>query len=453
MLRLSLLALVLVAAPLAQAQNGRDAHREFVAALALQWEDDHQGAIGVLDALLELKPESGAVHDALAESYIALGRPEEAFLSAEAATRFAPEEPAVWTRLGELLRESDPEAAAEHFETALRLRPDDPALLATLADLYASLGRTTDAVRALSALVRVGETPAVHIRLAVLANASGDSEAELRHLRRASVLAPDEGAIAMLLATALRDANQAPEALATLDRYLSRHPSDAAARALRAELSGETPGAAADARSPADRLQRARDLYEASAEDESTLEEAETLVASVLAQEATPEALGLGGRIAYAQRRYALAADRLVRALDTNPRDAGAWPLAVRALVRSGDDRAARVTDDALLFLGSDPDVAEAAAEAALARGDAEAALGLSPPTPNGHALRAMALAALDRVAEAADALASASGADPVLTDAASGDLAAARGESAAARAAWDRALVLDPDNGWLRAR
>ncbi len=454
MLRSSLFALaVLLASPLAAAQSGRDAHREFVAALAMQWADDHEGAIGALDALLQIEPESGAVFDALSESYLALDRRAEALLAAETAARLAPEEVTVWTRLASLLRETDAEVAAMHLEKALSLQPDDPAVLADLAETYASLGRTAEAVRVLTTLARVGETPAVHVRLAVLANASGDTRAELAHLRRAFALAPGEGAIAMLLATALHSSEHTRDALGVLDRYLARHPSDRAAIALRATWRGDAPEAAPDARTPADRLQRARALYDASGEDADALTQAAAMLGPVLSGAASPEALALGGRIAFDQRRYAEAADRLVRALDANPRDAGAWPLALRSLARSGDARSARVADDALLFLSGDPNVEAAAGESALARGDTETALRLAPQTPDGHAIRSMALAALGRADDSADALAQASGADPMLVLAATGDLAAARGDAAAARSAWDRALALDPGNAWLRAR
>ena len=239
-----------------------------------------------------------------------------------------------------------------------------------------------------------------------------------------------------------------------LTRFLSRQPTDPGARAALAALRGEEAAPAApDARSPEDRLRRARDLYEASGENPDGLEEAESLVASVLAASDRADALALGGRIAFRQRRYPEAAERLVRALDADPRDVEAWALALRALARSADPRAERVADDALLLLASDASVAAGAAEVLLAADRPADALKAAPDSPDGHALRAMALAALGRAEEAADALGDARGADPVLLSAAEGDLALARGDASGARAAWGRALALDPNNAWLRAR
>ncbi|MEL6614524.1 MAG: tetratricopeptide repeat protein [Bacteroidota bacterium] len=453
MTRLFALALLLpLATPPAWAQRATAPEIEgaFVEALAQQRRGDHEEALAAFEQLLIAAPEAAAVFDAIAESHAALGQTEEAVLAAETAVRLAPEEPLALRRLAALRRESgDATGALAAYEALRRQRPRDAEALAALSDLYADAGRGLDAVDALEALVRVGDTPAARLRLAAYAQASGDTETQIRHLRRANRLAPDEGAIALALADAQEASGDDRGARATLSTFLARQPSDAQAQAALARLSGDAP-AAASSLSPDDRLRRARDLYDASDEAPDGLDEAERLLAPLLSASPSPEALALAGRVAFRQRRYADAADRLVLALDADPRDAGAWALALRALARSMNPRAARMADDGLLFLASDPAVASGAAEAFLSLDDPARARDAAPETPDGFALRAIALARLAEPDAAQDAFAEASGADPVLRLAASAAIATARGDDAMARAALDEARALDPANEWL---
>lgn len=106
-----------------------------------------------------------------------------------------------------------------------------------------------------------------------------------------------------------------------------------------------------------------------------------------------------------------------------------------------------------MLFFASEPEIRAAAAEALLAMDQADAALDAAPDTPDGHALRAMALAALGRVDDAASALSDAAGAHPLLFGSAEGAVAAAGGNDAAAREVWGRTLSAFPGVAWLAAR
>ncbi|MEM6327202.1 MAG: tetratricopeptide repeat protein [Bacteroidota bacterium] len=433
-------------------QRAAETQGAFVDALAMQQRGDHEGAIRALDRMLQAGAVHPAIYDALAQSHTALGQHAEAFLAAEDAGRLAPDDPDILARLaGEQRRAGQREAAAATLERALRARPVSPSLLADLADVYTEAGMDTEAVGALERLVRVGDTPAARLRLAAYARQSGDLGAAVGHLDRAARLAPDEATIAVALADALADADRGTEAVSALDRFLSRRPGDVDALAARARLTGETPSASV--RSPEDRLARARDAYESSAEDPVLLDEAEDLLSPLLSPDASAEALDLGGRVAFEQRRYAVAADRLLRALDADPRDAALWSFALRALARSADARAARMADDALLFFGADPEVQTAAAEALIASDRPADALEAAPDTPDGQALRALALVALDRLGDAEAALGLAEAASPLLFHAARGDLAAARGDSDTARAAWTQALGDDPEAAWVASR
>ena len=423
----------------------------FVEAIAKQWRGDHEEALQALERVLVAAPEDAAVFDALAESHAALGQAPEALLAAEEAARRAPAEPSFLRRLASArLATDDASGAAEALERVVALRPAAVGALATLVEVYADLGRDAEAVRTLARLVEVGETPAARVRLAAYARASGDAPEAARHLARAAALAPDEPAIARALADALDASGDAAGARRALARFLARNPQDPSARAALAARggAGDAPEASGVGLPAEDALRRARDLYSAADEDPDGLDSAEALLAPLVAS-GDPAVLALAGRVAFRQGRYGPAADRLTRALDADPRDVEAWALALRALARSGAPEAARTADDAMLLLGADPDVASGAAEALVAAGQPAAALRAAPETPDGHALRALALADLGRAPEAADALAAAVGAEPALLAAAEAALAS----GAAARAAWERAAALDPGNAWIGAR
>ena len=428
------------------------AQSTFVSALAMQWAGDHSGAIRIFEELLDEDASRAAVHDALAESYVALERYSEALLAAEDAARLAPDDPDVLARLAEEQRRSGALAdAARTLEAAALARPGDPSLLSALAERYADLDQHDRAAQALERLIRIGDTPAARLRLAAYARDAGDLDLALGHLRRAAQLAPDEAAITVTLAETLHEAGRAGEAAGVLDAFLRRRPGDVDALAARARVSGTDLPAAA--RPAEDRLARARDLYDASAEDPALLSEADALIASLLAEGRQPLALALGARIAFDAQDYPAAAERALQAVEEDPRDAALWTIAIRGLSRAGDDRAGRTAEDAMLFFASEPEIRAAAAEALLAMGQPDAALDAAPNTPDGHALRAMALAALGRVDAAASALDDASGADPLLFGTAEGDVAAAGGNDAAAREVWGRTLSAFPGVAWLAAR
>lgn len=418
----------------------------------MQWAGDHDGAIRVLEEILDEDPSRAAVHDALAESYVALERYPEALLAAEDAARLAPDDPDVLARLAEEQRRSGViEDAARTLETAVRARPADPSLLSALADRYADLDQHDRAAQTLERLVRIGDTPAARLRLAAYAREAGESDLALGHLRRAAQLAPGESIIAVAFAEALHQNGRSDEAVGVLDAFLRRRPGDVDALAARARVS-ET-DLPAETRPAEDRLARARDLYEAAAEDPALLVEAEALLAPLLADRRQPLALALGARIAFDAQDYPAAADRALQAVEEDPRDAALWAIAVRGLARAGDGRATHTAEDAMLFFASEPEIRAAAAEALLAMDQADAALDAAPDTPDGHALRAMALAALGRVDDAASALSDAAGAHPLLFGSAEGAVAAAGGNDAAAREVWGRTLSAFPGVAWLAAR
>ena len=172
------------------------AEGRFVRALTDHFLGNDSAAVRQFERLLATRPGDGAVLDALAESYAALGRPTEALYHAGLAADAAPDEASVYVRLGVLqARAGQRDAARASVETAVRLRPTDAGSLAALADLHAAAGRTDAEREALEALVAVGETPAAWRRLSALYSATGDRERAERALRQALRLAPGDAAL------------------------------------------------------------------------------------------------------------------------------------------------------------------------------------------------------------------------------------------------------------------
>ena len=436
--------------PDAPLRTDADVEGRFVRALAALWADRPDDAVRDLGAVLDVRPGAPAALDAMAAAYVALDRSDEALYYAEQAATAAPDDAVAQSRYGALLRDAgQPDRAIAAYEAAAEAAPRDASPLAQLADLYAAAGRPDDERRALGRLVRLADSPAARLRLSAL-----DADRATEHLARAVALAPNETALAVRYAEALRADGRTDDAARVLAEARDRHPSDPALRAA----AGSAP--AGDARAPADRLAAARERLEMADEDPDALAEAERLIASVLADEAgRPDALLLGGRIAFAAGDYASASSRFAGGLRADPTDIGAWRQGLVAHARALHPDAARLAEDALLVLAGQPGIDAAAAEALLA-GDRPAAalvalddaLALSD-APDLHALRATALVALDRPGDARGAIGRAAGADPVLRALADGDLARAAGDLTTARAAWQRGLDLDPGHAGLSLR
>ena len=365
---------LLLATPAALAQTPQQDAAEagrFVAALSALHAGDADAAAETLESLLETRPSDPAVLDALAETYGALGRPDDARYHAELAAA-ATDRPAPRLRLAALQAEAgDLEAAAASYAAATATPTADPAPLVALAELYARLGRPAEERRTLETLLSYGETTAARLRLAALAEAAGEPAEAARHLAVAAALDPGEPSVWRRLAearAAAGDAAGAADAQARADRL-----DPAAALAAPPADDGDLDALGADALLA--RLTTALNRADGTPPDAGALAEALALSDRLLdVAPRRPDVLAATGEAAALAGDDAAAADRLVDAVRADPRQLGAWELSLTVLARSGDARAGEHADEATLLFGSVPRIVGAAALAYAAAGrDADA--------------------------------------------------------------------------------
>jgi len=413
----------------------------FVRALTEAYLDDHEQAVRHLEQVLAMQPGEAAVLAALAESHEALGQPALALSYAEQAVAAAPGEPAYLALLARLQAEgAAPEAAIATYER-LVTATDDPEALAELGRLQERAGRPADALATYERLLRVaGEDAALRLRMEALHRRLGDEAQALAMLEAAAEAFPDERTLLYRLGLAYRDAGRPADAVAAFERLVAAHPDDAEAVLMLAdalEAAGD-PARAAEVRagrpadSPGERLRRAALLYAQAETDPNAAEEARQLLEPFAEDPAAPtEALLMLGPLLFETRAYDRAADVLERALAADPRHPDAWAQAAAARLYCGDPaRALGTAEEALiLFPGQIPLLRvkayalgklERPREALAAADAALAILGEEAPERVEDRARLLSLKAL------------------MYTD---------LGEPAAADAAFEEALALDPDN------
>ena len=136
-----------------------------------------------------------------------------------------------------LVADGDATGAERAFRDALLIDPDWIPATANLADLLRVTGRDAEAEAVLRAgLARHPGAAALHYALGLWLVRQQQRDAALVELARAAELAPDETRFLLAYAVGLKDAERTPEALAAVDRALSRRPGDRTLAALRAQL-------------------------------------------------------------------------------------------------------------------------------------------------------------------------------------------------------------------------
>ena len=202
----------------------------------------------------------------------------------------------------------------------------EPLFVRALAALYR--GEVEQAVSTLGeVLALVPDDPVVLDALAEAYQAQGRWADALYHAEAAVAVAPDEALIQRRLAAlydAVGDTEQAEAARSAADRIAPESPTS---------LGPPTPNPPARREAPV-----------APAGDTPGVE--------------------LPGAAAHAAGRYAEAADALFAVVEADPRRLDAWPLALDALARSGDARAADAAALAVLLYPALPSVLVPAGEA-----------------------------------------------------------------------------------------
>jgi tetratricopeptide (TPR) repeat protein len=121
----------------------------------------HREAERHFTTAIERLPAFAAAYRALADSRLALGRPQDALAALRDGQKAVPRDPlmheheaAVWRRMGEVRK------AIEAYEAVLKLAPDDALTLVRLGELHRSRGDLATAIRLLRDAVARDPAPA-----------------------------------------------------------------------------------------------------------------------------------------------------------------------------------------------------------------------------------------------------------------------------------------------------
>ncbi len=133
-----------------------DAAAAYRTATLMQERGDHAGASVLLRKVIGAQPRDIWPRTALAVSFKALRRPEEAIAQYEAVTDIEPSHAGVWNNLGnlyvDLMRHDDAERS---FLRAIELAPDFALAHANLGGVYTEQGRQEDAITAFRKAIEI----------------------------------------------------------------------------------------------------------------------------------------------------------------------------------------------------------------------------------------------------------------------------------------------------------
>ncbi len=151
---------------------------ELIAAASALWQADRQDeAIELMVRWLETRPADVPVRLTLANSYMALDRNVAAVSAYERVLSEQPRNLIALNNAAWLLRDEDPERAFELARTAIEVEPDNGAALDTFAMLALATGRTEAAVEASDrALALLPDEPAIRLNAATVAARSGSPD-------------------------------------------------------------------------------------------------------------------------------------------------------------------------------------------------------------------------------------------------------------------------------------
>lgn len=111
-----------------------------------QLENDHEGAIAIYKAMIDLQPEVGLVWNNLGVAYRETGKPDDAIASFREAVRLAPDMAAAWNNLGVAQDERNlGEAAVISYRKAIDLQPDYASPLLNLGISFQKSGQYKEA--------------------------------------------------------------------------------------------------------------------------------------------------------------------------------------------------------------------------------------------------------------------------------------------------------------------
>jgi tetratricopeptide (TPR) repeat protein len=178
-------------------------------------------------------PERTDLHAVLAHGAALAGDTAQEVTALEALfnSGFSLERLAAGLRLGQLLKDDDPEQAAVWLERALRARRENPGAILSLMKVHAVAGNTEEARRLIPRWIAVHKSPGARAQAhlaagELLLETIGDNAAAVRHFERAALADPENLDAAWGLADALAGTGQAERAISQYER-LERRCSEA----------------------------------------------------------------------------------------------------------------------------------------------------------------------------------------------------------------------------------
>jgi tetratricopeptide (TPR) repeat protein len=202
-------------------------------------QQDYQGAVEHLEAILAVDPENLDAHFNLGLSLMSLEDLEAARDQFEAVTRLDPEDAAAHGRLGEVYAAmGDRAGAMAQFGRVVELEPRDVQGLAQLSRLYYEAGEMVQAERTLTRLVSVDPSHAwgqVSLGRVFLETAQYSKAAQ--QFSRITEMAPNDARNWFMLGeTLMRESRSPEEAIRAFERGLSLDPGYAEGHAALGDL-------------------------------------------------------------------------------------------------------------------------------------------------------------------------------------------------------------------------
>jgi tetratricopeptide (TPR) repeat protein len=342
---------------------------------------EHDLAIPLFRQALTFAPNDGAILAALAASYEATERLDEAMSYAEEALRASPEQSEYAYQLAQLyLRNGASDRAEATLERLFAADSSQEDALYELAYIRQSTGDTRGAIATFARIEnRFGPSMSVKYRTMQLQRSLGDETAAEATLREMIAIEPNDVALYRMLGETfmardrLAEAEEAYEIAQRLEpanfevvfglmNVYRRGGRTAEADTLLAQT------LAIESATDEQRLAQARFLFNEARRDSSYRSPAVALLGD-LASRTPPneEALIMLGELQLASASYRDAGESLYRALTINPRSPEHWERSAWAFWQGGlSERAFAVADEGLLLFPGDVDLMRIAGYALL---------------------------------------------------------------------------------------
>ncbi len=208
-----------------------DAHLRWHLARALDAGGRSEQAVPILIELVERDPGDTLALSTLGRAQTESGRPAEAIDYLRRAVEITPRDARLLATLGRAqLALGDLDAAVETYRTCVELAPDDADHLNALGAIHHERGELDEAIQSYELALEIApEKGMVHYNLALSRRAKGDMDEALASYRRAAALEPREAGVQSGLAAALVASGANGAAMEVYRRVLEIDPSRVAA--------------------------------------------------------------------------------------------------------------------------------------------------------------------------------------------------------------------------------